>query len=63
MRSDGDVLGDVTVSGGRRRRRRPKREDGIPYEEQWETDMEAFKPGQVRRPSFAVFFRRAHLVV
>ena len=46
MRSDGDILGEVQDSSGRRRRRRPRPEDGIPYEEQWETDVDAFQPGQ-----------------
>lgn len=46
LRSDGDVLGDVQDSSGRRRRRRPRLEDGIPYEEQWETDLDVFQPGQ-----------------
>lgn len=46
-RSDGDILGDVQDSNGRRRRRRPRPGDEIPYEHQWETDLEAFQPGQV----------------
>ena len=46
VRSDGDILGEVQDSSGRRRRRRPRPEDGIPHEEQWETDLEAFQPGQ-----------------
>lgn len=45
-RSDGDVLGDVQDINGRGRRRRPRPEDGIPWEEQWETDLEAFQPGK-----------------
>ncbi|KAF4578770.1 hypothetical protein EYR36_000577 [Pleurotus pulmonarius] len=45
--SDGDVLGDVT--GGLHRRRRARTaasstDDQIQYEQQWETDIEAFKP-------------------
>ena len=47
-RSDGDILGDVQDSNPRRRRR-PRPEDGIPWEEQWETDLEALQPGQVSR--------------
>ena len=38
-RSDGDVLGEVT---GKARRRIPSN-PSIPYEEQWETDMDAFQ--------------------
>ena len=38
-RSDGDVLGEVT---GRARRRIPA-DSAIPYEEQWETDMDAYQ--------------------
>ncbi|RPD67758.1 WD40 repeat-like protein [Lentinus tigrinus ALCF2SS1-7] len=37
-RSDGDVLGEVT---GKTRRRIPQ-DSAIPYEEQWETDMDAY---------------------
>lgn len=48
--SDGDVLGDVT--GGLHRRRRARTaasstDDQIQHEQQWETDIEAFKPGVV----------------
>lgn len=57
MRSDGDVLGEVYNNGGRKRRRRPKPEDGIPYEEQWETDMAAFQPGKVSQLSRMVHVR------
>ncbi|GJE99806.1 WD40 repeat domain-containing protein [Phanerochaete sordida] len=46
-RSDGDILGDVQDISGRRRRRRPTVDDGIPWEERWETDLEAFQPGQM----------------
>jgi WD repeat-containing protein 48 len=44
VRSDGDILGDVQEAGTRRGQRRPSSE--IPWEEQWETDVEAFQPGQ-----------------
>lgn len=47
--SDGDILGDVTAST--RKRQKAKR-NSIPYENQWETDVAAFKPGKVK---FAVF--------
>ncbi|GLB43006.1 putative protein with domain of unknown function (DUF3337) [Lyophyllum shimeji] len=43
VQSDGDVLGDVPMSG-----RRPRKSDTLstPYEDQWETDLAAFKPGK-----------------
>lgn len=44
MRSDGDVLGEVT---GKARRRIPQ-DASIPYEEQWETDMDAYQALKVR---------------
>ena len=43
-RSDGDVLGEVT---GKARRRIPT-DYAIPYEEQWETDMDAYQALKVR---------------
>ncbi len=43
-RSDGDVLGEVT---GKVRRRIPT-DNTIPYEEQWETDMDAYQALKVR---------------
>lgn len=45
FRSNGDVLGDVQDSGGRGRRRWNTSPSDIPYEEQWETDMDVFQPG------------------
>ncbi len=58
LRSDGDILGDVQVNtGGRRRRQGTEAE--IPFEEQWETDMEAFLPGKV---SASCSFHRALFV-
>lgn len=47
MRSDGDVIGDVKESGGRRGSRVGGPHD-IPYEHRWETDLESFVPGKVR---------------
>jgi WD repeat-containing protein 48 len=44
---DGDILGDVTQSGGRRLRHKSRGDSPIPYEQQWETDLEAFTPGKV----------------
>ncbi|KAG7440883.1 WD40 repeat-like protein [Guyanagaster necrorhizus] len=41
--SDGDVLGDVTAFSSRRRR---QSQSSLPYEQQWETDLDLFKPGQ-----------------
>ena len=46
--SDGDILGDVTAST--RKRQRAKL-NSIPYENQWETDLVAFRPGKVKYPS------------
>lgn len=43
-RSDGDVLGEVT---GKARRRIPS-DRSIPYEEQWETDTDAYQAHKVR---------------
>ncbi|EGN97348.1 hypothetical protein SERLA73DRAFT_169707 [Serpula lacrymans var. lacrymans S7.3] len=42
MRSDGDILGDVKESSGRRRRHRQS--EDIPYESQWEMDSLADRP-------------------
>lgn len=50
-KSDGDILGDVRESGGRRRGRTLASEDEIPYVEQWETDMDAFQAGTVSNPN------------
>jgi len=44
---DGDVLGDVTGSINRRRRRARSKAGGIPYEYQWETDLSTFQAGSV----------------
>ncbi|KAK0201917.1 hypothetical protein DFS33DRAFT_1375400 [Desarmillaria ectypa] len=41
--SDGDVLGDVTAFSSRRRR---QSQSSLPYEQQWETDLDLFKLGQ-----------------
>lgn len=46
-RSDGDILGEVKGSG-RRRRRSVNTDAPIPFEHQWETDLDAFEPGKVR---------------
>ncbi|RDB19018.1 hypothetical protein Hypma_014361 [Hypsizygus marmoreus] len=43
MHMDGDILGDVTISGRKRQR---STVHSIPYESQWETDLAAFKPGK-----------------
>lgn len=43
--SDGDVLGDV-VGGTSRRKRTIRRTNTLPFEHQWETDIDAFKPGK-----------------
>lgn len=48
LRSDGDIIGDVKMSGGRRGARHLAMPDAIPYEDQWETDLDAFEAGKVR---------------
>ena len=46
-RSDGDILGDVQDHSGRSRRRlKALNPAEMPYEEQWETDMDLFQPGK-----------------
>ncbi|THU80037.1 WD40 repeat-like protein [Dendrothele bispora CBS 962.96] len=40
--SDGDVLGEVTGTAAKKQ----KSVNGLPYEQQWETDLESFQPGQ-----------------
>ncbi|KAI1787218.1 hypothetical protein LXA43DRAFT_1030141 [Ganoderma leucocontextum] len=52
-RSDGDVLGEVT---GKVRRRIPT-DNAIPYEEQWETDVDAYQALKAYPP--ASHFRQA----
>ncbi|KAI0094173.1 hypothetical protein BDY19DRAFT_6668 [Irpex rosettiformis] len=47
-RSDGDILGDVQDSSGRNRRKfKSLNPTEIPYEEQWETDMDLFQSGKI----------------
>ncbi|KAJ6610194.1 hypothetical protein B0H10DRAFT_2193503 [Mycena sp. CBHHK59/15] len=41
--SDGDVLGDVTAAAARRRHP-PRGDRELPLEEQWEMDVDAFRP-------------------
>lgn len=45
-RRDGDVLGDVKEGGGRRRR--GSTTDQLPYELQWQLDVDALTSGSVR---------------
>ena len=49
---DGDVLGDVRAVNEREREGTGRGEEGedndIPYEQKWETDLEAYQPGKVR---------------
>jgi WD repeat-containing protein 48 len=45
--SDGDILGEVSATISRRRHRLARR-TSIPFEDEWETDLDAFKPEQVR---------------
>ncbi|KAI5123015.1 hypothetical protein M0805_007636 [Coniferiporia weirii] len=44
--NDGDIIGDVKESGGRRRSRYWTKEDDIPYELRWEIDVNRVEPGQ-----------------
>lgn len=44
IRSDGDVLGEVT----RTRKRAVATDQSIPFEEQWETDLDVFESEKVR---------------
>lgn len=53
-RRDGDILGDVKESGGRKRR--SSIHDDIPYERQWELDLETPTLNTVRRPSIFVTY-------
>ncbi len=57
-RSDGDILGDVQDSSGRLSRRRMNvlNPTEIPYEEQWETDMDLFTPGKAGFLGFGGLF-------
>ena len=55
-RSDGDVLGEVT---GKARRRIPQ-DNAIPYEEQWETDIDAYQALKVRCQLFGLCTRLVH---
>ena len=48
LTSDGDVLGDVLESGGRRGSRYRAKQDDIPFEQRWELDTSRVEPGQVR---------------
>ena len=47
IRSDGDIIGDVRGSARRRRLSDSTATSGsIPFEHQWERDVDAFRPGQ-----------------
>ena len=46
--TDGDVLGDVFPSGGRKKKWTDHTAQSIPHEQEWETDVEAFRPGKAR---------------
>jgi hypothetical protein len=48
MHSDGDIIGDVKGSARRRKLSSVTAHPGsIPFERQWEPDVDAFRPGQV----------------
>ena len=55
LRSDGDILGDVRGSSRRRRMSGAGTSGCIPFEHQWEPDVDAFRPGQVRFALCALF--------
>ena len=46
-RRDGDILGDVKESGGRKRR--SSIHEDIPYEHHWELDLETLNFSTVRK--------------
>ncbi|EJD00580.1 uncharacterized protein FOMMEDRAFT_142415 [Fomitiporia mediterranea MF3/22] len=46
LTSDGDVLGDVIGSGGRRASRYWSKQFDIPYGQRWELDVNSVNPGQ-----------------
>jgi WD repeat-containing protein 48 len=51
LRSDGDILGEVRGSSRRRKMSGAAATSAcIPVEHQWEPDVDAFRPGQVRLP-------------
>jgi WD repeat-containing protein 48 len=55
LRSDGDILGEVRGSSRRRRMSGAAATGGyIPFEHEWEPDVDAFRPGQVRHPLCAL---------
>lgn len=60
LRSDGDILGEVRGSSRRRRMSGAAAAGGyIPFEQEWEPDVDAFRPGQVRLSSCALFFSQS----
>ena len=56
LRSDDDVLGDVRGSSRRHRMSGAGTSGCIQFEHQWEPDIDAFRPGQVRFALYALFF-------
>jgi WD repeat-containing protein 48 len=63
MRSDGDILGEVRGSARRRKLSSATATSGsIPLEHIWESDLDAFRPGQVR-PYFLPGFIPSHLAL
>lgn len=50
IRSDGDILGDVHSPSRRRRN-----VGSIPYEQSWQTDLDAYQPGKVCSQSPPLF--------
>ncbi len=48
LRSDGDIIGDVRGSSRRRKMSGAAGTGCIPSDHQWEPDVDAFRPGQVR---------------
>lgn len=59
-RRDGDVLGDVKESGGRKRR--GSTTDQLPYELQWQLDTDALTSGSVRHNIYHVTCNWKHIL-
>lgn len=59
-RRDGDVLGDVKESGGRKRR--GSTTDQLPYELQWQLDTDALTSGSVRHNIYYVTCNWKHIL-
>ena len=64
IRSDGDILGEVKGSSRRRGLSSARTAPGsIPFEHQWEGDIDAFRPGMVRRSAYSFIPPYPHCVL